>query len=263
MARVVLDDVLAKKSLTTACLLLAASFYAPLAVAQHVGHPVGGVHGAGGGRVVVPLPHVAAPPVSQAPIMHPPIPQPRVVVRPPLIDAGVPNFRFRRHPFPIGQPVFIRPFFGFRRTLNSLWWLNCGPLWGWESTCDGLFLYPYGFEPSVTPPLRYENPVYVVRGYAVPDQQLVELFLNDGTTVAVTDYWFVNDEIHFLAPDEESGQVVRLDEVDLQKTVNVNTRRGFRVVKRDAPMEQWLRDHPNTDPPLVLLPEKSEPPQRP
>lgn len=263
MARFVLPDVLAKKLLAVARLLVSASLCTPLALAQHTGHPI--AHPIGGGHPgvgsPVAAPHVANPPVFHAPILHQPMPQPRVVVHPPTVGAGVPNFGFRHHPFfPIGRPIFIRPFFGFRPALNSLWWLNCGPLWGWESACDGLFLYPYRLEPNVTPPLRYESPVYVYRAYAVPDNQLVELFLKDGTTIAVADYWFVNDEIRFLTPDEDAAnaeQAIGLDELDLQKTIDVNTRRGFRFVRRDAPMDQWLRDHPNSDPPLVQPPQKN------
>jgi hypothetical protein len=31
----------------------------------------------------------------------------------------------------------------------------------------------------------------------------------------------------------------------------VNSRRGFRVVMRNEPMEQYLRDYPDLDPPLL------------
>lgn len=249
----------AKLVISLGCFLAFLGLQTPVATSQHTGHPGGGGRVNGGGRIATP--HVAAPPVSHAPILRPPIPQPRVVLRPPIIDVGVPNFGFRRHPFPIRPPIFLPvPFFAFHTNLNSPWWLNCGPLCGWQSGCDGLFLYPYGFENSVTPPLRYENLVYVYRPYLGGDHELVELFLKDGTTIAVADYWFVNDEIHFTLPDEDSAkseQVMALDELDLQKTINVNTRRGFRFVLRDEPMEQWLRDHPNAEPPLVQRPQKN------
>jgi hypothetical protein len=39
--------------------------------------------------------------------------------------------------------------------------------------------------------------------------------------------------------------------LDLQKTVDSNTRRGFRFVLRDEPFEQYLRDHPDGAPPAV------------
>ena len=43
-------------------------------------------------------------------------------------------------------------------------------------------------------------------------------------------------------------------DLDAQKTVDVNTRRGFRVVMRDEPVEQYMHDHPN------LIPRLLEPP---
>jgi hypothetical protein len=35
----------------------------------------------------------------------------------------------------------------------------------------------------------------------------------------------------------------------------VNTRRGFRVVMRNEPLEQYLRDHPDLTPPLLERPQ--------
>jgi hypothetical protein len=43
----------------------------------------------------------------------------------------------------------------------------------------------------------------------------------------------------------------------VQKTIDVNTRRGFRVVMRDSPLEQYLRDHPDPMPPLLQPTQKN------
>jgi hypothetical protein len=71
----------------------------------------------------------------------------------------------------------------------------------------------------------------------------------------VTDYWVVNDELHFTLDGEGGPQfpehVIGFNELDLQKTINVNTRLGFRFVLRDEPLEQYLRDHPDAEPPLA------------
>jgi hypothetical protein len=87
----------------------------------------------------------------------------------------------------------------------------------------------------------------------------VQLYLKDGTAYDVNDYWFVDNQIHFTMRDESGTksveQAIGLEELDLQRTIDVNTRRGFRVVMRNEPMEQYLRDHPDLTPPLVKLPQ--------
>jgi hypothetical protein len=45
--------------------------------------------------------------------------------------------------------------------------------------------------------------------------------------------------------------------LDVQKTIDVNTRRGFRVVMRNEPMEQYLRDYPDLTPPLLQPSQKN------
>jgi hypothetical protein len=37
----------------------------------------------------------------------------------------------------------------------------------------------------------------------------------------------------------------------VQKTIYVNTHRGFRIVFRDEPWQQYLKDHPDVLPPEV------------
>ena len=53
-----------------------------------------------------------------------------------------------------------------------------------------------------------------------------------------------------MKPEE---QVIPFDELDLQKTVDVNTNRGFRFMLRNEPFEQYVRDHPE-GPPATLKP---------
>ena len=244
MARFFLHGVILKNIfIAAACVLASACAESPVALAQRVGHPAAGTHFSGAGRVVTP--HVVAPPIFHAPLLRP--------------QTG-----FRQGPVPfLHHPVFIRPpSFRVRQNFYSLWWLNCGPLWGWQFGCGDFFLYAYPIENPVTP-LIYENPpspVYLYSGYAGGELALVQLFLKDGTVFSVTDYWFVNDQVHFKMVDEDgtkSEQAIAVDELDLKKTINVNTRRGFRFVKRDEPMEQYLRDHPNLDPPLVQPPQQN------
>jgi len=135
--------------------------------------------------------------------------------------------------------------------------MSCGAAWVWGFGC-GDWRAPEYNPPNYVTPLVYEYPVYV---YYEGGRQLVELFLKDGTAFSVTDYWFVNDQVHFttLAEDgtKSAEEVVGLDELDIQKTVDVNTRRGFRIVRRDEPWEQYLRDHPDANAPLLESPPKN------
>lgn len=127
--------------------------------------------------------------------------------------------------------------------------MSCGPAWVWGFGCGDWRAPEYVTENYVT---IYESPVYV---YYDGSRELVELFLKDGTAYGVTDYWFENDQLHFTALEEDGTksieEVIGLDELDVQKTIDVNTRRGFRVVRRDEPLEQYLRHHPDANAPLL------------
>ena len=78
---------------------------------------------------------------------------------------------------------------------------------------------------------------------------------------SVSEYWFVNGQVHFIAVEEGGTksveQTIPFGDLDVQKTVDVNTRRGFRVVMRDEPVEQYMHDHPNLTPPLLEPPPKN------
>jgi hypothetical protein len=220
-----------------ACVLACAWFQTPTASGQRVGHVGGGWHFRTGVRTA--SPHVIATPPPRAMFFSPP--------------AG----------FPGGTPlVFRRPFFNRAPFLwswgafNSSWWLYCGPIWGWELGCGDLFLPDYSVEHDLTPPPTYISPLYI---YSLDGHPLVQLFLRDGSAYSVSDYWFVNNEVHFTMLDESGTksieQVIGLEELDLQRTIDVNTRRGFRFVMRNEPLEQYLRDHPDLTPPLVQPPQ--------
>ena len=101
----------------------------------------------------------------------------------------------------------------------------------------------------------YEAPVYL---YASEERELVWLYLKDGTVYAVSDYWFVGRQVHFIAVEEGGAksveQTIPFGDLDVQKTVEVNARRGFRMVMRDEPVEQYMHDHPDLTPPLLEPP---------
>lgn len=223
-----------------ACALACAWFQPPIASAQHVGR----AHAGGGGhfRVAGPIgaPHIASTLAPRPMFFRPPNGFPQ---RPLLI---------LRHPF------FIRPpFLWSWERFNYSWWLYCGPVWGWNSGCDGQFFSAQTTEHYLAPPLTYASPVYI---YSQDGHPLVELYLKDGTVYSVNDYWFVDNQIHFTRLDESGRkaleQVISFDDLDTQRTIDINSRRGFRVVMRNQPIEQYLRDHPDLTPPL-LEPQKN------
>lgn len=167
--------------------------------------------------------------------------------------------------FPQRSPLFFRPSFFLRapflwswQAFNYSWWLYCGPIWGWNSGCDDLFYSAQTTEHYLAPPLTYASPVYV---YSSDGHPLVQLYLKDGTAYSVNDYWFVGNDIHFTLLDESATktieQVIPFDDLDIQRTIDVNTRRGFRVVMRSEPLEQYLRDHPDLTPPPLEPPQKN------
>src|SRR5207253_2722870 len=230
--------------LVVGCVLACAFLQPAVALAQRaVAHP------AAGGRVV--SPRVLVPPVQPS-AAHTTISRPRVFTGQRPARAEPDTFPFHQGPVKIFRHrVFFGPrFFWF----GPAWWFNYGrwpnycPYWSWGFDCCGspFSAYGYGFHNYVILP-TYEYPAYI---YVPGDRDLVWLYLKDGTVYGVADYWFVNSEVHFITIEERGAksteEIAASDELDFEKTIDVNTRRGFRVVMRDEPLDQYLRDHPVT-----------------
>ncbi len=170
----------------------------------------------------------------------------------------------RVRPVPPVFPIFGLGF-GWGLGFNSFWGPTCGAFWGWGYGCNTLPFYGYGygnypyspsdnFEGQIeneNGPLIYENAPAPGSGYVYGDErrELVQLYLRDGTVYNVLDYWLVNDQLHFTTLDAsgtQSGEhTVDFDQLDLQKTIDVNTQRGFRFVLRNEPLEEYLQEHPD------------------
>jgi hypothetical protein len=229
-----------KKFLIVVSCTLPVCVLTPLASAQYAtGRTAGGeVHIA-----APPVPHMS---ISPAPMIHPPISTPRISVASSVGQLGGVGFRSPRRPIRPFPPVLVvyespfllrRPFWG----LNSCWW----------ATCDLFGLWALGYTTVSSPgPTNYisqvyEAPVYV---YGEEGPDLPQLFLKDGTVLNVTDYWLVDDQLHFAMMEEVGTKpeehVIPFDALELQTTVDANTRRGFRFILRNEPFEQYLHDHP-------------------
>ena len=233
-----------RNSFLTVCVLSSASVQTPLALAQRGG---GGGHMGGGGG------HFSSGGHGASPRGFAPRTAPTTIRRPrgspPPVGAGIRNPRFQqRPPRVVHRRVFFGPRFRrFRHGFNSFWWpiwwcpSNWG--WGWGFNCYTWpsFWYGNGFgsDPPDSDPGAQSIPSYAYPGYRYDEdrRELTELYLKDGTVYDVTDYWLEDGKIHFRTREGSVERVLDVDELDLQTTVDVNTRRGFRFVLRNEPAE--------------------------
>jgi len=200
----------------------------------------------GGEAVHMSAPPILHTPISAAPILHAPISTPRMPITSSAGRAlGKVGFRPPRRPIRRFPPVLVvyespflldEPFWG----LNSCWWTPCNLFWPWALD------YTTVSSPGPTNYVSqvYETPVYV---YGEEGPDLPQLFLKDGTILNVNDYWLVDDQLHFTMIEEDGGKpvehIIPFDALDLQKTIDVNTARGFHFMLRNEPFEQYVRDH--------------------
>lgn len=251
MARFAFRNSVHSKILVIAvCAFACVCIQVPVATAQRVG---GGAHPMRGGHMA-PLPRSIPPPSARSTISHPR-----------FITSRHPNFLGARFGFRPGlnnvfrRRLFFRgPFFRFEPgfAFNFFWSPNCSLYWVWGYSCStGLPLYGYGYGFENFAMQSYETPVYLS---AAAERDLVWLYRKDGAAYQVSDYWFVNGEVHFVAVDEAGAksaeQTISAGDLNAQKTIDVNSRRGFRVVMRDEPIDAYLRDHPDATPPLLERP---------
>jgi hypothetical protein len=235
-----------KFRIPVSCILSLCVLTPPVVAQRAVARPAGGVV------------HTSAPPIShisisRVPIIHAPTSAARMQIGS-YAGIGMTRFHPRRpiRPFP---PVFVLyespaflggPFWGW----NSCWLGGCDLFWPWlgYTTVSSPGPINYVFQP-------YPNPVNV---YGEEGADMPQLFLKDGTVLNVTDYWLVDDQLHFTMIEEEGGKpvehVIPFDALDLQETVDVNTARGFRFMLRNEPFEQYVRDHPEGPPPVITAP---------
>jgi len=119
------------------------------------------------------------------------------------------------------------------------------------------YCVPVPFPYSVPDPFPYPVwnflaplPTYAFVGSASATHP--QLVFNDGTKYAVTDYWRVNDQLHFITIEENGTKfvphTVLFDDLDVQRTTDANAAQGFRFVVRDEPIEQWLEHHAQRTP---------------
>jgi len=254
---------IAKKFFIVVSCTLAVCVSTTLALAQHPApHSAAGpVH-----TYAPPISHVpiSPAPMTHAPIIHAPVihaptiyaPYSRVPIAPMSGSRGAAGFLPSRRPIRRFPPVLIifespallgGPSWG----LNSCWWATCDLFWSW----------PLAYTTVSSPgPTNYISQTYetTVNVYGEESEDLPQLFLKDGTILNVTDYWLVDGQLHFTMIDQNvtkpAEQVIPFDALDLQTTVDANTRRGFHFMLRNEPVDQYLRDHPDAPPSTATPP---------
>jgi hypothetical protein len=142
-------------------------------------------------------------------------------------------------------PIFLPPrFLRFRMPFNSFvigsglqgaWWPGCGLALGWSYNC-GIMPVP---------------PIYF---YGLDSIHHPRLALKDGTIYTVNDYWLVDNQLHFVTTENAKTveHVIGFDQLDVQKTVDLDAQLGFRFVLRNEPLDQYIKDHPNFGSPSEL-----------
>jgi hypothetical protein len=187
------------------------------------------------------------------------------------------NRRIRR-PFPPFFPNYPGfwggPFFGLGFGFAPAWglgWDQCDPGWGWGySSFCGPDDYTYGYYgpdaylPAPPPPDEYE-PEYPQPQepegnylYEAPsgtqqssgdNHYSVVVYLKDGTVYVVSDYWLSGGELHYrLGDGSEYG--IDVNDIDLQKTVDINAKRGIDFTLRNTPpQDQTVPAPPANAPP--------------
>jgi hypothetical protein len=212
-------------------------------------------------------------------------------MRRPFAGSRTPSYipPFHRHHFP---PVF---FFG-GGCFNGFFPGFCGPGFFWGSgfwrfgwDCDPFWGCPAGLYNGYYNGGSYGNVIYNDSGgepapsnefnpsrYAYPQAEPngesnsaanspeVVLYLKDGTVYALTDYWVADGKLHYVT-NYGGENSIDLDQIDIQRTVDVNAKRGIDVTLKPAPTlrnqaplqssnenQEWVPAHPSEpqpDPP--------------
>jgi hypothetical protein len=193
--------------------------------------------------------------------------------------------------FPPRQPVFFFPFFGFGGCFGPFFfgcgagfypgfygfgYGYCDPFWGcpagfgyggyYNGGYYGNQIYSDstnggGYESAPSNefnPGRYayppEEPAYVGGGSS--SDTSVVLFLKDGTVYAVTEYWVADNKLHYVT-NYGGENAIDLDTIDMQRTVDVNAKRGVTITLRPTPQTQTP---PDAQPPPDEAPAPNAPP---
>lgn len=180
---------------------------------------------------------------------------PLSAARRPAGEMARPIIPFRHHHRPIVGPgfgFFGVPFFGFGLGFGPGCNAWAGPFWGWDWDDCNTFGYSGYLSPGYYPPSDYTMDIQPGYGpdagppaapsdsgsydnsSAAPATPSTLLYMKDGTSYAITDYWLDGGRLYYIT-SYGSENIVDLDLVDLQRTVDENAARGVNFTLRPAP----------------------------
>jgi hypothetical protein len=140
---------------------------------------------------------------------------------------------------PIYYPIFYP--FGLFGGYPGFGFGACDPFWGWNFGCEGFGFGNY-YGDAYSPMFSYDGPAepnYIPvpsDESTVGEQDEAVLYLNDGTVYLISDYWLADNKIHYVTSDG-AEHTIDLDQVDLQKSVDVNAKRGVTFTLRPSRAE--------------------------
>ena len=176
--------------------------------------------------------------------------------------AGPPHVFPPHHPggpyYPY-YPYYFYPYYGFGWG-GGLWWGGfgpCDPFWGcygygYGYSGGGYGYYGGTFGGNYSADLSYDSPsdasqepnpsLYAApssnagqsSGEASSQQPYVILYLKDGSSYAVSDYWLFGGKLHYIT-SYGGENLIDQSQLDLQRTVNENAARGVDFTLRPEP----------------------------
>ncbi len=102
-------------------------------------------------------------------------------------------------------------------------------------------------------------------GSASSTDNEVVLFLKDGTVYAITDYWIADNKLHYIT-NYGGENSIPLDQLDMQRTVDVNAKRGINITLRPTPQSPQSPAAPDAQPAPDAAPQSApdaQPPANP
>jgi hypothetical protein len=130
---------------------------------------------------------------------------------------------------------------------------ECDPLWvePWASGCDAFGYWngysvaynggvyqtdaPQGIEQSSQELVTTDVPAPETSPEEIEAEKiLVVLFMKNGAVYAVTNYWIADGKLHYLT-SYGGENTIEMDDLDLQKTVDVNAKRGVDFTLKPSP----------------------------
>jgi hypothetical protein len=139
--------------------------------------------------------------------------------------------------------------FGFGAFCDPFWDFGCDaygyPGYGYYGPYGpGFYSNSYGDDSDTTTPDNSQNyGVYLNQNTAQDNSSensanaSTVLYLNDGTSFAVTNYWVADYKLHYVIDGARENEI-DLDQIDVQRTVDENAARGLNFTLKPAPPDQ-------------------------